>query len=122
MLGEMNTVLTDLDNSIDGTLDSVKSSASINAIIDTAIKQGNDPKAVLDATIGFLRGKAIEIAGRGGYYEGVMDVLDNLKLKHGTYGIYKDDLENLRDTLRVSAKPPMMKNFRMALMHEKNVL
>ena len=101
MLGEMDTVLTNIDNNLDGgTFNPITASENINAIIDSAIKQGNDPKAVIDATVGFLRGAAIEQAGSGRNYESILAVLDKLKLKHGTYGItYKDDLENLRDTL-----------------------
>ena len=113
MLGELDTVLSALDNSIDsGNFKAIDASKNVNSIIDTAIKQGNNPKVLLDAAVGYLRGKAIEIAGNGGYYEGVVEVLDKLKLKHGTYGItYKDDLENLKDTLETKREQHDDKDF-----------
>ena len=101
MVGEMSTALESLGESIEnGSFDAVKSSASINAIIQTAIDQGNDPTRAINAAVEFLRGTARQYAEDGGYYEGILDVLSNVKLKAGTYGVvYKEDFVVLEHAL-----------------------
>ena len=100
-VGEMDTTLSNLDDMIDaGTFNAEDATSVVNSLIKSAMEQGNDRKEVLNAAIGFLEGKALEIARRGGYYDGVLEVMEGINLKGSTYGLaYKDRIERLRNQL-----------------------
>lgn len=100
-VGEMDTTLSNLDDMIDaGTFNAEDATSVVNSLIKSAMDQGNDRKEVLNAAVGFLEGKALEIARRGGYYDGVLEVMEGINLKGSTYGLaYKDRIERLRNQL-----------------------
>ena len=100
-VGEMDTTLSNLDDMIDaGTFNAADATATVNSLLQSAMDQGNDRTAVINAAVGFLEGKALEIARNGGHFEDILTVLEGIKLKGSTYGIAnKDKIERLRNQL-----------------------
>ena len=99
--GEMDTALQNIDELIDtGKFNAADSTSVINTLIQSAIDQGNDRKSVITAAVGFLEGKALELARKGESFEGILTVMEGLKLKGSTYGVAnKDKIERFRNEL-----------------------
>ena len=71
-------------------------SANINAVIQSAIDQGMDPTGVINMAVGFLEGTSTDLSKKEDKTGAdiALDMLRNLKLKSGTYGlVYKDRYE-----------------------------
>ena len=97
----MDTTLSNLDDMIDaGTFNAADATDTVNSLLQSAMEKGNDRTAVINAAVGFLEGKALEIARNGGHFEDILTVLEGIKLKGSTYGIAnKDKIERLRNQL-----------------------
>ena len=76
-------------------------SDNINAVIQTAIDQGNDSKQLINMAVGFLKGTIKDLSKKGDEdgAKVASNMLRNLKLKNGTYGlVYKDGYEDIEST------------------------
>ena len=76
-------------------------SDNINAVIQTAIDQGNDTKQLINMAVGFLKGTIKDLSKKGDEdgAKVASNMLRNLKLKNGTYGlVYKDGYEDIEAT------------------------
>lgn len=100
-MGEVGIMLDSWKEQMDsGTWNPVKATEQINTLVKTVMNQGNMRKGTLEATLGFLEGKALEAARNGEDYEPILQVMEGIKLKSSTWGIVnKDKLERLRNQL-----------------------
>ena len=96
----MVTVLEAAQNKMDTTPFDAQAgdsfSANINAVIQSAIDQGMDPTGVINMAKGFLEGTSTDLSKKEDEdgAKVALNMLRNLKLKNGTYGlVYKDRYE-----------------------------
>ena len=96
----MVTVLEAAQNKMDTTPFDAQTgdsfSANINAVIQSAIDQGMDPTGVINMAAGFLEGTSTDLSKKEDEdgAKVALNMLRNLKLKSGTYGlVYKDRYE-----------------------------
>lgn len=100
-MGEVGTMLTGWQEQMEaGNWDPAAATTQVNALIQTVMNQGNERRATLDATIGFLEGQALRAARNNQDFEPILQVISGIQLRGSTYGVANaDKVERLRNQL-----------------------